>query len=154
LLEGMHMRRRAGYSLIELTIVLTLIGLMAAITFVRVAPTLERTRVRGAANVVAGDLQYAQALAARDRIPIVFSVNTSTKVLQLRNRSGTTIYRERQFGSGGTYDLSEFAAVPASMELYPNGVASQSTTFTVGVGNNRRRVTMTVAGQIRVTVVN
>ena len=143
---------RRGYTVIELLLVMIIIGVIAGITYVRMAPTLQRAKVRGAAGVLAGDLQYAQVMAARMRTPMVISVNTTALTYQIADRAGT-VFRARDFGAASDYGLSEMAATPAALEVFPNAVAAQSGTYTVGAGGYRRQVTFSRAGQIRVATV-
>ena len=143
-------RRTDGYTIIELLLVMIIIGVLAGITYVRMAPTLEGARVRGAASLLAGDLQYAQVLAARRRLPVVVSVNSAAQVYQLVDRLGTVV-RTREFGATGEFGLTELSATPTSLEIFPNGAAAVSATFILGIGTNRQRVTFSRAGQIRVT---
>lgn len=144
------LRPRAGYTVIELLLVMIIIGVLAGITYMRMAPTLDRARVRGAASILAGDLQYAQVLAARQRLPVVVAVNSGALTYQIADRGGT-VYRTRDLGATGEFKLSEVSATPASLEVFPNGVAAQSATYTLGAGPHRQRVTFSRAGQIRVT---
>lgn len=145
----MALRRSDGYTVIELLVVMIVIGIIAGITYSRMAPTLERARVRGAASILAGDLQYAQVLAARHRIPVVIAVDAGALSYEIADRGGT-VYRTRAFGTG-EYDLTEVTGTPASLEVFPNGVAAQSATFTLGgPGGFRQQVTFSRAGQIRV----
>lgn len=143
-------RRADGYTVIELLVVMIIIGVLAGITYARMAPTLEGARVRGAASLLAGDLQYAQVLAARQRLPVVIAVNTGARTYQIADRTGT-VFRTRDFGTAGDFDLTEVSATPASLEVFPNGIAATSATYTLGIGGSRRQVTFSRAGQIRVT---
>jgi len=146
----MAWRRPDGYTVIELLIVMIIIGVLAGITYARMAPTIEGARVRGAASLLAGDLQYAQVLAARQRLPVVIAVNSGALTYQIADRAGT-VFRTRDFGTAGDFDLTEVSATPASLEVFPNGVSAQSATYTLGIGGNRQRVTFSRAGQVRVT---
>ena len=140
----------AGFTVIELLIVMVVIAILASITYIRVAPALERARVRAAANVLAGDLQYAQLMAARIGEPIVFTVDVGPKEYQIAERDGDSVYRLRRFGANGEYVLGEFTAVPTTVQLFPNAIVSQSATYTLGIGSYRRRVILTQAGQVRI----
>jgi prepilin-type N-terminal cleavage/methylation domain-containing protein len=145
-------RGNRGYTVIELLVVMIIISLVAGITYVRMRPSLERARVRGAASVLAGDLQYAQVMAARLRTPMVISMNTTALTYQIADRAGA-VYRARDLGTAGDYALGELQATPATLEVFPNAIAAQSATYTVGANGYRRRVTFSRAGQIRVTTV-
>lgn len=146
-----RVRSRWGYTVIELLIVMIIITVIAGITFVRMAPALERGRVRGAASVLAGDLQYAQVLAARYRKPIRVSVAASELYYQIRDRAGT-VYRTRVFGPESEFNLSSFTPSPVHLEIFPNAVAAQSATYTLDLNGYQRQVTFSRAGQIRVSV--
>lgn len=139
-----------GYTVIELLLVMIIISVIAGITYVRLRPSLERARVRGAASVLAGDLQYAQVMAARLRRPMVVSVNSTALTYQIADRGGT-VYRSRDLSDAGDYALGELQATPATLEVFPNAIAAQSATYTMGAHGYRRLVTFSRAGQIRVT---
>ena len=129
---------------------MVLIGLLAAITYTRVGPALLRAQVRGASNVLATDLQFAQLLAARYGEPMVLTVNTGTREYQIADRDGDTVYRLRRFGGNGDFDLSEFTASPTTVEMFPNAIVGQSAVFTLGNQGVRKRVTISQAGRIRI----
>jgi len=145
-------RGNRGYTMIELLVVMLIVSVVAGITYVRMRPSLERARVRGAASVLAGDLQYAQVMAARLRRPMVISMNTTALTYQIADRAGA-VYRMRDLSTAGDYALGELQATPATLEVFPNAIAAQSATYTVGANGYRRRVTFSRAGQIRVTTV-
>ena len=145
-------RGNRGYTMIELLVVMLIVSVVAGITYVRMRPSLERARVRGAASVLAGDLQYAQVMAARLRRPMVISMNTTALTYQIADRAGA-VYRMRDLSTAGEYALGELQATPATLEVFPNAIAAQSATYTVGANGYRRRVTFSRAGQIRVTTV-
>src|SRR5437868_10861329 len=62
--------RAAGFSLLELVIVLVILGLGTALTFPTVSRITTHSRVNQAAMVVAQDLSLALSAAARERKPI------------------------------------------------------------------------------------
>jgi prepilin-type N-terminal cleavage/methylation domain-containing protein len=146
-------RDRSGYTILELLLVMVMISILAAITYLRVAPALERARVRNAASLLATDLQYAQVLAARYRVPVRVAVDEAQMEYEISDLSGATVYRLRQLGDGGQYDLESFTATPASVQVFPNAIVDQSAQYTVGLHGYERRITFSRAGQIRVTPV-
>ena len=140
-----------GYTLIEMVLVMVIAGLLMAVGVVRLAPALEHANVRAAANVVAGDLQYAQILAVRYRKPISVIVASSTKQYLIRDRDdASTVYRTRRLGPETDFQLDELTSTPTSVELFPNGIARETMVMTIGVKGFRRNIKLTRAGQIRI----
>ena len=140
-----------GYSFIEMLTVIVVLGVLLAIAILSIAPSLQRAKVRNAANVVAGDLQYAQILAVKHRKPIAVVVAVATQQYVIRDRDdASTVYRTRALGPGTDFSLDSFSSSPSSVELFPNGVARQTTTFTVGLAGYEKQVRLTKAGQIRI----
>lgn len=143
--------RIGGYTLIEMVLVIAIAGIMMTVSVARLAPALEHANVRAAANVVAGDLQYAQMLAVRYRKPIAVIVASATKQYLIRDRDdATTVYRTRLLGPDTDFGLDELTSSPTSVELFPNGVARETMIMTLGLNGFQRQVRLTRAGQIRI----
>ncbi len=142
---------RAGYTMIELIIVLALLGILLSFAYWRMAPALERSGVNRIAAVIASDMQFAQMVAARQRRPVALIVNPSLKLYLIRDTKTPTVFRERFVGPDSPFDMQTLTASPAtSVEIFPNGVALQTTTLTVASQSFTRNVVLTRAGQIRV----
>lgn len=141
-----------GYSFIELLTVIVVLGIMLAIAVLSMAPAISQARVRNAASVIAGDLQYAQMQAVRYRRPMAVVVNNVTMQLIIRDRDNPpgNIWRSRSLGQDSDFDLDSLHVSPSSVEVFPNGVVRQLTTFSVGLNNQSRTVTWSRAGQIRI----
>ena len=77
---------KQGFTMIEMATTLVVAGIITTVGIVAVAPAVEHAKVRSAANVVAGDLQYAQALAVRERRPISVVVDSASMQLVIRDR--------------------------------------------------------------------
>lgn len=148
-LDGTQDRRRTGYTLLELLVILVILALLTAYAFLRFGPALAHARVRDAANVLASDLQYAEMLAVRQRTPIVVTVDGVGFQYTIADRSGV-VYRSRAFGATSDYHLDELTATPTTVELYPNGIAGANATIVVGLGGYRREVALSRAGQVRI----
>lgn len=150
----MQMSRSArigGYTLIEMVLVIAIAGILMGFGVVRLAPALEHANVRAAANVIAGDLQYAQMLAVRYRRPIAVIVASSTKQYLIRDRDdATNVYRTRLLGPDSDFGLDDLHASPTTVELFPNGLNRETILFTLGLHGFERQVRMTRAGQIRI----
>ncbi len=142
---------RRGYSFVEMLTVFVVLGILLSITILSMAPGIQQARVRSALNVVAGDLQHAQALAIKHARPIAIVVVPSTKQYLIRDRdTPSNVYRSRSLGPDTDFGLDQFTASPTSVELFPNGVVRATTTFTLGLESYVREIKLTKAGQIRI----
>ena len=142
---------RGGFSFIELMTTLAVASILSAVVIPSMGPALGHARVRAAANVVSGDLQYAQALAARHHRPIAFVVNAADFSYTIRDRADTTnVYRIRDLGADGDFTIDSLVANPATTILFPNGVTAGTTNVSVGLREFFRGVRITRAGQIRI----
>ena len=136
--------------MVELAVVLLLLGIMSFLSYTRLAPALERTKVNSAASVMAVDLAYAQMLAARQRKPVVVILTSVTQQYIIRDRAdATTIFRTRYLGADTDYSLTTLTGA-SSLEVFPTGVTRTTTTYTLGRSGYTRQVKFTRAGQIRV----
>ncbi|HYJ78603.1 MAG TPA: GspH/FimT family pseudopilin [Longimicrobiaceae bacterium] len=65
------MARRSGFTLVEVLAVLAIMGIAAAMAAPSLGAYVRRQRVRGALDLLAGDVQYARMLAVRNGRPAV-----------------------------------------------------------------------------------
>ncbi len=143
--------RAAGFTLVEMMLVLAMLGILSAFGAWQMLPALERTKLRRGTTILAADLHYAQMVAARQRTPVVFVVDEGLQAYLIRDRAGTTIYRQRFLGVDTDYGIETLLADPQdAVEVFPTGVARETTTFTLGLKDEQRQVKLTRAGQIRV----
>jgi type IV fimbrial biogenesis protein FimT len=85
-------RRRAGFTLLELMVVVALIGIMAAIAAPSLSKTVPRVKLRSAGQQLANDLQLARlrGISGNYKSQIVFNTGNSTYTRYLDNdRDGT-----------------------------------------------------------------
>jgi len=137
--------------MVELAIVIVLGGLLMSLAVWKTGPALQHARIRQVAATVSADLQYAQMIAARQREPVVVIVNPSLKLILIRSRDGTTEFRRRFMGPGTEYGLTSMAVTPTTtVQVFPNGIATETMTVTASASGYTRRVRLTRAGQIRV----
>ena len=146
------MRSRDGFTITEVLIVLILVGIIGGFAFTRVGSMLAQTRVQRAASVVAADLQLAQSMAGRQRQPIRISIDPASRAFRLLDyATPTTVYRERHFHAAGEYPVETFATTETSVLVYPNGLTEKPVTITIGAAGRSREVSMSRAGQVRVS---
>ena len=145
---------RAGYTLVEMGIVVFVLGLMTVLSYFKLQPALDHGKVNGAASVMATDLQYAQMVAAKQRKPVVVIVTSATQSYVIRDRANALIvFRTRYFGTATDYALDEFSGTSTTLEVFPTGVTRSTSTFTLGLRGFRKYVKFTRAGQIRVSAI-
>ena len=140
----------AGYTLLEMVVVVLVMGIIAVLSTTRLRPAIEHGKVSGAAGILAADIQYAQVIAARQRKPVVIIVDRSVKQYLIRDRATTTEFRTRFLGTDTEFTLDSLGSSLTSVEIFPNGITRQTTTFTVGLNGFYREVILSRAGQIRV----
>jgi prepilin-type N-terminal cleavage/methylation domain-containing protein len=143
---------RRGFTLVEVLVVTIIVG----ITLGFAAPTLGRAlaeqRMQRAAAVIATDLRQAPSLAARQKAPIRMVIDEANRSYTLVDRSsGTTIVTRRLAGSGAEFQVATLVATPAQIDFFPNGIASGNATIIVRAAGQRRVISLTRAGHVRVS---
>lgn len=142
--------RRAGFTMIEVLIALAMFGILAAFAIARIGPGLVHARVNRAVSVLATDLQFAQQMASRRRSPITVVIQFGEKRYVVQDRQTGAFYRRRDMGPQSAFAVDQITVSPSAPVLFPNGVAAQTTTFTVRLKTYSRSVTVTRAGQVRI----
>ena len=142
----------AGFTIFEAILVVLIILVLVAIMVPKVGQTLGHSRVNRAANVVAGGFMLAQSLAARQRRPVVVAVDSALLTLTIKQAvSPDTVLRTDYFNLSSDFKLGGLTGSPGSVQVMPNGTASATIVVTVGGADYFHQVTMTRAGQIRIT---
>ena len=141
----------AGFSFIEILIVMLIMGILTSMAYLRFGPQFQRSRVRAAANIIATDLQTAQVLAARERKPIVFSIDAAARTYTITTRAADTVYVLRSMADDSDYEVDTLRTTATSIEFFPNGITSGAATVSVASDAYSRSVTLSRAGQIRVS---
>lgn len=104
------MRRRDGFTLIELTVVVAIAGIVVAFGALTFSGYFQRSAARRAAQVFAQDLVVARSYAVRAQEPVILRVFEGTLWYQIVTRnSATEVVRRRFTGSSAKIDLSSLA---------------------------------------------
>jgi hypothetical protein len=73
-------------------------------------------------------------------------------VLRVRDHiTPAAVYSERWFNAKSETGVRSVATSPNTVVLFPNGLASSGYTVTLSDGGSQRRISMTRAGQVRIT---
>lgn len=148
------MRTRHGFTLFELLLVMVIGAIMLAVAAPGVSHSLAQTRVQRAAAVVAGDLQLAHSLAARQRVPVKVSINEHSRTVVLhRDTSPDTVFSIRRLDHTSEYPMQSLTSNNTSITVYPSGLATATTwplTINLRAAGHAREVRMNRIGQVRV----
>ncbi len=142
---------RAGFSLIEMMVTVSMLGIMVGMVAPNVSKDISHSRVNSAARVVAGDLEQALSMAGRQRRPVRVVFDGARKEIQLVDRVSGQLISRRALGDLSEYKLYSVAGSPSTVDLLPHGVATASTIVTLSAGGFSRTVTMTRGGHVRVS---
>lgn len=152
ILRTLHamMRRRKGFSLLELMIVLIIAGIVGTVAVPAFSRSLAQNRAQKAASVLAADLQLAHSMAGRRRAPVRISMDKTARRLRIRNFSGTdTVYSQRWFTSDSEYPVTGITGDTGTVVM-PNGLLTTPVQFDLSAGTATRQVLMSRIGQVRV----
>lgn len=150
---------RAGFSIIEMGVIVILIGIMVLAAVPRVDRTVETVTVDKAASLVALTLERSFTLASRQRRPVTVAcegstVDCPTRTLEVRDCVVVgQLCLSRNLGATTEFALDSLTLSEPTVKVWPFGVAQISAApFTVRVvkGNARRTITMSSAGMVRV----
>jgi type II secretion system protein H len=144
-------RRRAGFSVLELVIVIVIMGLMAAAAVPAFSRSLKASRTARAAGVIQADIELAYSYAARQRKPVRLAYNSSTKTYTVIDRSSSTTLVTRELGATSEWTLDTVTWSATPVDVFPGGFASGTLTITIGGGTASTTITMTRAGLVRIS---
>jgi prepilin-type N-terminal cleavage/methylation domain-containing protein len=143
--------RRAGFTLIEAMLVITIVGILVALSLPKFETMIRGEAADRAARVVANDMEMALSASARARKPIRVTYTSASVSYTITDRAAGTVYVTRNLGSGTAYSLNSVSFSPATFDAFPNGLLSVAVTVTVSSSTRTRTVTVSKAGQVRVT---
>lgn len=142
---------RRGVTLLELMVVVSIMGVVGAMSAGRIRELMIQQRVGRAASVVQNDLEAAFTTAGRNRRPVRIVWDAGTRQLQLTDRNGTRVYRRTTLGND-PYGLPAGAVTVSQspVEVFPTGLASDTLVVTFSVGKTTKKIRMSRAGLVQI----
>lgn len=137
-------KEMAGFTLIELMIVVALLVIFATIALPSFSYLIKTNRTQSAASELASLLQYARAEAVTRNVDITAAASSGAWTVS----QGNTVLRQLDS------QQSTLSILPAtaSVTFYPNGTASANTNIYIcndGDAATGYQLTVSVAGQVR-----
>lgn len=140
---------RAGFTMLEVMIALTLIGIMAAVGLPRMHSILARQQVDRTAQMTAADMRAAFTAAARGRIPVRITVPANGAGYFITNvATGDTIIKKNF--SSGDITVKGISGSMVTVDVFPNGMAVAPDTVTVSTTGYSRKLSISRVGFVRV----
>jgi type II secretory pathway pseudopilin PulG len=140
-------RRRVGFSLIEILIVMIMVGALLSVALPRVGRQINRDRAQRSAMVVHGMLDEAGSIAARIGAPVTVTLASGT--LSIKNRNTNETYRSRAFGASQDLRATISLNPVGGITIFPTGRADAALTVTLSFDTYSTTVTRSSAGIVR-----
>lgn len=138
--------RRRGFSLAELMVVVTIAGVIVALSVPRLARLRDGAAVRGATNDLGAAFSAARHEAIKRRASVAVGIDTSAGVVELRS-AGTRIFHR---ALGDIYGVAITSSRDSAV-FDPRGVGFGLSNLTVTVrrGSMVDTLTMSRLGRVR-----
>jgi len=121
------MRKHAGFTLIELMVVIGIVGLLAAITVPNLISRLPKYRVGSAARNVISAVEFSRLQAIRENSPVDVNFDYANDRVTVVNSGGNTL---RQIQCPSDVDLID-SGLGALLQFDGRGFANQDGLVTV-----------------------
>jgi len=146
------LRKRRGFTIVELFTVLVIMGVVGVLSIARFTSYIAHERVATAAVGLADDLRMAFAIPGRIRRPVRIWCDTAGMRMLVTDRGQTTTYRNTAFGSRYNLKSSNVTYYPSSawIEIYPNGLASDTMVITLSSNGYTRSLKVMKGGMVQV----
>jgi prepilin-type N-terminal cleavage/methylation domain-containing protein len=145
----MQRRYAAGFTVIEMLIVVVIFGIMTMVALPKVARITTHARVNQAAIVVAHDLSVAVSNATRQRKPVRILRGADKKSIFVLDRVSGAVLSMRSLGPADAYSLDSVSFSATPVDILPNGFTSRALTVTLWSAGYSRQVTMSRAAWVR-----
>ena len=138
--------------MIEILAVVIIFGVLVTAAMPKVQGIMRTSRVNAAAAIVAGDLSHAYTLAARSRRPVRLTCNDEGTGYTISDRDNPgQVMVTRSVGTDKDMRITSGGCSAATVDFFPNGLASSSFDITLVSVDEARLVRMTRVGKVRIT---
>lgn len=139
-------RSKPGFTIIELTIVLTIVATLCAITLPRASQFIDRIGVRGAITEIQSLFSLARHSAIARGRQVTLDIDAGNRTIVIR--SGTELIRKREIGLAHGVTMTTNRT---SITYSPIGVGYGASNFSLIVSRNRAADTIVVSrlGRVR-----
>lgn len=142
---------RSAFSLIEVTIVLVIVGVIAAVAIPKFAGASANSRVQGAARELSAQIKLARVEARSSATPRSLVVQGGALIV--RDRNNTEIRRFSPALAPFSASLSSAFNDAAPLEFDAYGTPSTAGTLKLSVGRSAVNVVVSSAGEVSISSV-
>lgn len=143
---------RAGFTMVEILAVVIIFGVLVTVAMPKVQGIMRTSRVNAAAAIVAGDLNHAYTLAARSRRPVRLTCDDAGTGYTITDRdTPENVMVTRLVGSDKDMKITSGSCSTATVDFFPNGLASSAFDITLASVGDARLVSMSRVGKVRIT---
>lgn len=145
------LKRRRGFTLIEVLTTITIVGLVLGIAMSRISAITSHERVGRVVNALQNNVQTAFSMAVRNGHPVRLTWNSAAVEFDITNRAGDTTYRATPLGTDPfNFTASNVSVSTSPLEIYPNGLASDTLRVTITADGSTRSIRVTRAGLVTI----
>jgi prepilin-type N-terminal cleavage/methylation domain-containing protein len=147
---GRATRARSGYTILELAIVMTIGGIVTAMSMGKVHTLLSQQRVVHAATAIQNDLEAAFQIAGRNRKPVQIKYESDKQRFTVGDLTGSMVYRRTNL-SAQAYGFSSTSITLSTnpLKVYPSGFAESDLLITISSNGITKKLSMTRTGLVQ-----
>lgn len=147
----LSLRARAGFSLIELFVVMLIGGILTTMSLGKVHTLLSQQRVVHAATAIQNDLEAAFQIAGRNRKPVQISYDGSAQRFTIGDRTGSMYYRRTNLSADAFgFSSTSVTVSKTPLQVFPNGLAEDTLLITLSSNGITKKLYMSRTGLVQI----